>query len=542
MRQRDRRRLNVAARAGALALAAVVGGCTAGVKRPSASPDAGAGAGGASMPTVVDARADVAADSGGAADRVATPDITVATGDAKTDGTDGMTSGMADAACAMQTATAQSLPLDLTMLVDSSGSMTDKTAAGTTKWAAVQSALSAFFNDPMSAGISVGLQYFPLIQPGVPTTCSSNANCGSGGPCDLYRTCFGIGTTQIVLCNANSDCRTGESCVQLGSCPLSGGSCAPLGAYCPLGDICVPLDGYCHGRDRCDLPSYSAAAVPFAVLPGAAASLTASLTARQPDGRTPTGPALAGGVQAARARATAAPDHKVAVVLVTDGLPTECTPLDIPAIAALAADGAAGTPAVPTFVIGVFGPDEAATARPNLDALASGGGTGMAVVIDTSQDVTKALQAALNRIRTTAVACTFQIPPATAGAIDYHKVNVQVTGPGGATSTVGYVNGKASCDPTRGGWYYDVDPDTGQRPSTIIACDASCAQFRNDTTVRVDIVLGCQTIIITLDEGGAGPRSVSAAAARADRSPAPATRPAADGWNARSGAGCPLPG
>ena len=40
----------------------------------------------------------------------------------------------------------------------------------------------------------------------------------------------------------------------------------------------------------------------------------------------------------------------------------------------------------------------------------------------------------------------------------------------------------------------------GQSPSTIIACDATCAQLRTDATVRVDIVLGCQTIIITLDE------------------------------------------
>jgi len=414
---------------------------------------------------------------------------------------DGATSGNPpDAACATQSASAQSLPLDLFMMVDSSGSMTEKTSAGTTKWAAVQAAMRAFFNDPMSAGISVGLQYFPLIQPNVGTTCASNANCGNFGPCDLYRTCFGIGTTQIVLCTANSDCKTGESCVQLGQCPVSGGSCAPLGVYCPLGDTCVPYDGYCHGRDRCDIAAYATPAVPFAMLTGAASSLTASLSDRQPDGRTPTGPALAGAVQAARTHATATPDHKVAVVLVTDGLPTECTPLDIPAIAALAADGAAGTPAVPTFVIGVFGPDEAATAAPNLDALARGGGTGSAVVIDTSQDVTKALQAALNRIRTTAVACTYQIPPATTGAIDFHKVNVQVSGAGGASSTVGYVNGKASCDPNRGGWYYDVDPATGQTPSTIIACDATCAQFRNDASVRVDIVLGCQTIVITLED------------------------------------------
>jgi len=459
------------------------------------TPGETTGAGGRAGIDAAASDANVRIDAGSADQqpgRDAAPDIHVEP-DAATGG------GTPDAACATQSASAQSLPLDLFMMVDSSGSMTEKTAAGTTKWAAVQAAMSAFFNDQASAGISVGLQYFPLIQPNVGLACASNADCGNFGPCDLYRTCFGVGTTQIVLCAANSDCKTGEACVQLGQCPVSGGSCAPLGVYCPRGDTCVPYDGYCHGRDRCDVASYATPAVPFATLTGAAAPLTASLSNRQPDGRTPTGPALAGAVQAARTRATATPDHKVAVVLVTDGLPTECAPLDIPAIAALAADGAAGAPAVPTFVIGVFGPDEAATAAPNLDALARGGGTGSAVVIDTSQDVTKALQAALNRIRTTAVACTYQIPPATAGAIDFRKVNVQATALGGAVSTVGYVNGKASCDPTRGGWYYDVDPATGT-PSTIIACDATCARFRNDASVRVDIVLGCQTIVITLEE------------------------------------------
>jgi Mg-chelatase subunit ChlD len=455
------------------------GGAGAGVDAAPRDAIAGGDTGAVDRPTAV-------------SDRDLTPDIRVAP--------DAPTGAMTDAACATQSVVAQTLPLDLYMMIDSSGSMSEPTAAGPTKWMAVQSALRAFFNDPMSAGISVGLQYFPQIQPNVPTACSTNANCGSFGPCDLYKTCFGLTTTQVVLCNANSDCKAGETCIQLGQCPLSGGSCAPIGVYCPYGDTCLPYDGYCQGRDRCDLPTYTTPAVAFAALPGAAAALGASLTARQPDGRTPTGPALSGALQAARAQAAAAPDHRVATVLVTDGLPTECAPLDIPAIAAVAASGAAGTPAVPTFVIGVFGPDEAATARPNLDALAAGGGTGNAVVIDTSQDVTKMLQAALNQIRTSAVACTFKIPPASMGAIDFNKVNVQVTPGGGTAGTIGYVKGKASCDPTRGGWYYDVDPATGQTPSTIITCDATCAQLASSATARIDIVLGCQTIVITLDE------------------------------------------
>jgi hypothetical protein len=388
------------------------------------------------------------------------------------------------------------LPLDLYVMVDSSGSMTELTAAGTTKWDALRGAMTTFLNDPQSAGLGIGLQYFPLLQPNVPVDCSADSACGKFGPCTRFRTCYGPATTTVVSCATNTDCKAGETCALLGECPLSTGYCAPTGVPCLFGDLCTAVPGFCEARDRCDVPSYATPAVPIATLPGAAAALISSLGAHQPDGRTPTGPALAGALDAARRHAVAHPDHKLAVVLVTDGLPTECTPLDVPAIAAVAAAGATGSPPVPTFVIGVFGADDAALAAPNLDALAAGGGTGKAVVINTNQDVNQVLQAALAQIRTTAVACEYRIPPPTAGAIDFGKVNVQLTDATGAVTTVGYVNGKAGCSPTRGGWYYDVDPASGQPPQSIVTCDATCAQFRATASARVDVVLGCQTIII----------------------------------------------
>jgi hypothetical protein len=416
------------------------------------------------------------------------------------DAMDTMTTPGADAACATQSAKAETLPLDLHVMVDSSGSMTGLTTAGTSKWDAVRAALKSFFSNPQSAGLGVSLQYFPQLQPGVPATCNSDAACAGFGPCDRFRTCYGPTTTTIVTCTSSATCRAGESCVLLGQCPLAGGTCAPIGATCLLGDPCIQLDGNCHARDRCDVPAYATPAVPAATLPAAAAALATSLDQRTPDGLTPTGPALAGAIQSATTRAAAVADRKPAVVLVTDGLPTECTPLDIPGIAALAATGAAGTPAIPTFVIGVFAPDEAATASANLNALAAAGGTGTAVVINTNQNVTQALQTALDRIRTMAVACEYKIPPATTGTIDFRKVNVQLTGAGGAMTTIGYVNGRAACDPVRGGWYYDVDPATGQSPTSIIVCESTCAQFRGDAAARVDIVLGCATVIITLND------------------------------------------
>jgi hypothetical protein len=380
--------------------------------------------------------------------------------------------------------------------MDSSGSMAEETATGPTKWDAVRTAMASFLNDTQSAGIGVGLQYFPLLREGVPASCTADGPCGTFGPCDRARTCYGPGTTQIVLCETNADCRQGETCTLLGSCPLFGGYCAPVGTTCLLGDPCTPLDGSCRGRNRCDVPAYAAPAVPIATLPGAAAGLIASLTMRRPAGGTPTGPALTGAIEHARARATAQADHKVAVLLVTDGVPAGCSPETIPEIAAIAAAGAAGTPPIPTFVIGVFTPEEAVAASTNLNLLAQQGGTGSAVVIETAQNVTQALQTALGRIRSTAVACEYRIPPATMGAIDFDKVNVQVTAGGGAVTTVGYVPARPSCDPTRGGWHYDVDPASGATPTAIIACDSTCAQLRGDAGARVDIVLGCQRMVV----------------------------------------------
>lgn len=407
-----------------------------------------------------------------------------------------------DAACAVQSAMAETLPLDLFVMMDSSGSMLERTAAGTTKWDAVKAALATFFRDPQSVGMGIGLQYFPLFQPNVPSTCDTDDMCGSFGPCDKLRVCLGSGSTMARFCTTANDCQLGERCVLLGTCSSTGNGCAPVGTLCQSQtELCTEYQGSCRNRDRCDQPAYAASAVAVAALPGAATALVSSLDMRQPDGLTPTAPAVAGALQAAQQYARAKSGHKVAVLLVTDGLPTECPPTEIPQIAAGAAAAAAGTPGIPTFVIGVFGAEQVAAAATNLNALAAAGGTGTAVVIDTNQNVTQVLQAALNQIRGKAVACEYKIPVANVGgggaAIDFQKVNVQFRDGAGVETTVGYVNSRAACDPTRGGWYYDVVPAVGQSPQSITMCDATCSTLRAGGSVRVDIVLGCRTVIIT---------------------------------------------
>jgi hypothetical protein len=52
-------------------------------------------------------------------------------------------------------------------------------------------------------------------------------------------------------------------------------------------------------------------------------------------------------------------------------------------------------------------------------------------------------------------------PSATGQKLDYGKVNVKFKGTATPDETVPYVERADRCDPTRGGWYYDVHPTAG---------------------------------------------------------------------------------
>jgi hypothetical protein len=411
---------------------------------------------------------------------------------------------LGDAACATATQRAQQVPLDIYVMMDSSGSMTDVIAPNstTTKWDAVRDAIIAFLQDPQSAGIGVGLQYFPQVQPNVPDSCDTDGNCNSFGPCDIIRTCSM--TPTVTTCNTNADCTRGQgTCVRLGVCGVSNGYCSPAGQQyscsSAAGDGCLPIAGYCHGRDRCETAPYAAPSVEVAALPGAATALIASLNRKMPDGLTPTAGALSGAVMHAQALARANPTHKVVVLLATDGLPSECDPYDIAGVAAIASAAQAGTPAISTYVIGVFAPAEMTSAQMNLNTLAAAGGTGSAFLISTGNaNVSQAFVSALNSVRSSGLSCQYEVPKTTGdgGQIDYFSVNVQFTSGSGQAITVGNVKDRASCSATKGGWYYDVDPATGAAPQTISICDTSCAQMKADPAGRIDILLGCKTVII----------------------------------------------
>ena len=175
-------------------------------------------------------------------------------------GGSGGTAGAAGGVCASESYRAESFPLDMHILFDQSGSMSEQTANGTV-WDAAKGALVAFVQSPASAGIGVGLTYFPQLIPCTPTT----------------------------------------------------PGCVCISGICPS-----PMSS-------CNVASYAVPEVSIQLLPGVAQQIVSSLASHMPGGGTPTEPALRGAMQYAISHAVATPDRKTVVVLATDGTPNDCS-------------------------------------------------------------------------------------------------------------------------------------------------------------------------------------------------------------------------
>jgi hypothetical protein len=412
-------------------------------------------------------------------------------------------SGQGGMACAGSTVKGELVPLDMYIMLDKSGSMLDKTGAagnGPTKWDAVTTALKAFFQDPGSAGLGVGIQFFPLNKPGVPDSCTNNNQCGAGGPCLLKACDLDLQLGNITPCSSNFDCGFFGQCIDLGQCQNDTNYvCIYQSPEVDCGGglgTCKPMvSSFCVNQTTCSAGDYATPAVEIVELNGAATALSNAIDAKDPSGGTPTAPALDGAIQHAKSWAAAHPDRKVVTVLATDGLPTGCDPTDINQIADLAQAGQNGAPSILTFVIGVFGAGDVG-AQQNLDTIAQKGGTGSAFFITDNQDVTQAFLDALHAIQGETLACEYQIPaPPDGSDLDYSKVNVEYTPPGAnMPTTVFYVGGAAACDAVQGGWFYDKDPAAGQVPTKILMCPATCEQLKS-VGGQIDIKIGCQTIV-----------------------------------------------
>lgn len=402
------------------------------------------------------------------------------------------------ASCAEVVRNGELVPLDMYILLDRSSSMLDTTAAGGTKWQAISSAVESFASAATSNGVGIGLQYFPLLKPGVPAICKTHADCGANGPC-FVTSCDN--TSTVVPCTADAECGSGGHCIPFGVCQFqaSGGSplfCAPIGSTCTggLGD-CIDLpDPWCINGTECTAGAYSTPAVPIALLPANGPKIMASIDATTPGGRTPTAPALEGALREASSWAKANPGHRVVAVLATDGVPNECTPIESGAVAALATQGLASTPSIPTFVIGVVEPTDTAGLA-SLDAIAGAGGTQKTIVVDTSGDVPKQFQAALDSIRGSAQAsCDYQVPPNTGGAVlDLNTVTLEVTSSDGKQKQLAHVADGAACATAAdSAWYYDAPPTSGATPTRVSLCPSACSAIVADGGAVVHFRIACK--------------------------------------------------
>lgn len=344
--------------------------------------------------------------------------------------------------CVGTSKTAEQVPLDMYIMMDQSGSMSDTVASGATKWDAVKDAITGFVGQPEAAGIGVGIGYFPytsgLVCPVVPF-CATNADCG----------------------------------------PAACGPCMP------------PLPGFpgiCQGAsgDSCVASDYAKPDVEIAPLPGVGTAIISSMGTHGPTGGTPTSAALQGTVDHAKAWAISHPDHTVIAVLATDGVPSGCNE-DINFINGIAAAGLAGTPSIKTFVIGV-GQDLTL-----LQSVAAAGGTNMAFLIDTNQNASDQFLKAMNEIRGAALSCAYLIPPPPQGEmIDFSAINVQYTPDGGMPQPLPQVKTPGDCPPAPElAWYYD-NPNS---PKQIMLCPGACDTISADTKGKMDVVLGCATIV-----------------------------------------------
>jgi len=357
------------------------------------------------------------------------------------------TSLEAGASCAAEVHKAERVPLDLVFVVDQSPSMLFK-VGGRTKWDLAREALLAFLKDARSDGLGVGLQTFPV---------SAHAN----------------------------PCMKDEDCGYLFACENRACTGYPFNPF-----------------PSCDWRDYQTLAIPIATLPAGQGPLVRAVEQTNPNpnlGVSAIGTASQGVFAHLRARLQANPGRRVAMVLVTDGVASGCFFgwIRAPDIEAGISGEQRGTPPIPTYVIGLFS-DDAKEDQGGPEALArfaTAGGTQAPFIIKPPADVVRALADALDKIRLASVPCEYAIPATTTGALDYMKVNLHVSAQGGERD-VPYVGGADRCDPTRGGWYYDVDPATGGKPTRVIACEATCRGFKTEAASQVSLTFGCATAVI----------------------------------------------
>jgi hypothetical protein len=390
-------------------------------------------------------------------------------------------------------------------MLDSSGSMKETTGGIRNKWDSVQRAIRGFLQETRDSDLLLGMQFFPLLKPGTKFVCTRHEDCGDDGGLCFMSTCR-MGTT-IQVCRTNADCPGGprvNPCVNFGLCSESDPN-APLACLldsvssCGTGmGVCQDFQHTCTDSTTCDPLRYGTPAVEIQPISTAITAIDQALMNKEPEGLTPTVPALQGSLEHARQWQLAHPDQTVAVLLATDGLPTECGVQQqtggtetINQVLRIASEAVSGDVPLRTFVVGVFRPDDGASIN-NVNAIAQAGGTDRAVLIDASGEVEEQFIEALRSIRSGQLACEFRIPQSDQ-LLDYYSVNLEFDD-GSRKRQLANVGDASGCAKGPDGWHYDTDPRQ-KKPTAIQICPSICQQVKAAASGSLNLQLGCATIL-----------------------------------------------
>ena len=110
-----------------------------------------------------------------------------------------------------------------------------------------------------------------------------------------------------------------------------------------------------------------------------------------------------------------------------------------------------------------------------------------------SPDFAGALASALGSISGAALGCEFAVPSA-GGQVDKGSVNVQYRGAKGEAVCFKYDD--RACETSADGWQFAKRADGTDDLSRVVICGKACDSVRADAAARVDVVLGCETIVL----------------------------------------------
>jgi predicted regulator of Ras-like GTPase activity (Roadblock/LC7/MglB family) len=350
---------------------------------------------------------------------------------------------------------------------DVSYSMASSDEVRQLKWEPVVLAARTFFSSPSSKDVSAQLTFFP----------SERATTVNTGPT----------TPAAPLPPADDDEGTGGAAGGGGGAPGGGGGFGGFGGG--------GFGGGGGSNAACTQDEYTTPDIPLTALPSDLFGTTIDATQPNRVG-TPTRWILPALIEQAAALKETNPAN-YAVVLVTDGLPTNCAAFpaedDIDEVAALAAAGPAA--GIPVYVIGVAPSEEEGDGIGNLNEIAVQGGTQSAFMVDTG-DVDKTVADFLSVIETikeSTFSCNMPIPAPPPGQVfDPAKVNVAFkTDPESGEETPMVYSPDCTAE---WGWHYDNEAN----PTTIVLCDSACGSVKSfsSTAGSVDIEFGCERRII----------------------------------------------